>query len=71
MNLRLLAPDIQEQILFLPRIERGRAPLVLAQLQRIALVPDWRKPVSYTHLRAHENVLELVCRLLLAKKNIS
>ena len=43
MNLRLLAPDIQEQILFLPRIERGRAPMVLAQLQRIALVPDWRK----------------------------
>src|SRR5665811_2387477 len=24
-------------------------------------------PVSYTHLRAHETVLELVCRLLLAK----
>ena len=26
-------------------------------------------PVSYTHLRAHETVLELVCRLLLEKKN--
>ena len=25
--------------------------------------------VSYTHLRAHETVLELVCRLLLEKKN--
>ena len=25
--------------------------------------------VSYTHLRAHETVLDLVCRLLLAKKN--
>ena len=24
--------------------------------------------VSYTHLRAHETVLDLVCRLLLAKK---
>ena len=24
--------------------------------------------VSYTHLRAHETVLELVCRLLLEKK---
>ena len=24
-------------------------------------------PVSYTHLRAHETVLELVCRLLLEK----
>ena len=26
--------------------------------------------VSYTHLRAHETVLDLVCRLLLEKKNI-
>ena len=25
-------------------------------------------PVSYTHLRAHETVLELVCRLMLEKK---
>ena len=28
-------------------------------------------PVSYTHLRAHETVLDLVCRLLLEKKTIS
>eukprot|EP00656_Telonema_subtile_P018005 TRINITY_DN19712_c0_g1_i1.p1 TRINITY_DN19712_c0_g1~~TRINITY_DN19712_c0_g1_i1.p1 ORF type:complete len:1658 (+),score=465.09 TRINITY_DN19712_c0_g1_i1:104-5077(+) len=27
-----------------------------------------RRPVSYTHLRAHETVLDLVCRLLLEKK---
>ena len=27
-------------------------------------------PVSYTHLRAHETVLDLVCRLLLEKKTI-
>ena len=26
------------------------------------------RPVSYTHLRAHETGLELVCRLLLEKK---
>ena len=26
-------------------------------------------PVSYTHLRAHETELDLVCRLLLEKKN--
>ena len=26
-------------------------------------------PVSYTHLRAHETVLDLVCRLLLDTKN--
>ena len=27
--------------------------------------------VSYTHLRAHETVLDLVCRLLLEKKKIT
>ena len=30
--------------------------------------PDPARAVSYTHLRAHETVLELVCRLLLEKK---
>src|SRR5664280_3023364 len=29
---------------------------------------DRRVAVSYTHLRAHETVLDLVCRLLLEKK---
>ena len=29
------------------------------------------RPVSYTHLRAHETVLDLVCRLLLEKKKHS
>ena len=31
---------------------------------------DGTAAVSYTHLRAHETVLDLVCRLLLEKKNI-
>ena len=30
--------------------------------------PDAQEPVSYTHLRAHETVLDIVCRLLLEKK---
>src|SRR5665811_1979987 len=30
--------------------------------------PNPWDPVSYTHLRAHETVLDLVCRLLLEKK---
>ena len=30
--------------------------------------PDKTKPVSYTHLRAHETGRNLVCRLLLEKK---
>ena len=29
--------------------------------------PIYIEPVSYTHLRAHETVLDLVCRLLLEK----
>ena len=34
----------------------------------IDLFLQWLSPVSYTHLRAHETVLDLVCRLLLEKK---
>ena len=30
--------------------------------------PGTTVPVSYTHLRAHETVLDLVCSLLLEKK---
>ena len=30
---------------------------------------EGRVPVSYTHLRAHETVLDIVCRLMLEKKN--
>jgi hypothetical protein len=41
MNLVLLAPDIQEQLLFLPRTRNGRDLLRLALLQPIALSPDW------------------------------
>lgn len=43
MNLRLLAPDIQEAILFLPSITSGRDPIILRDLQPIALTPNWRE----------------------------
>ena len=43
MNLRLLAPDLQERLLFLIRIVGGRDVLSLRQLQAIALESDWRK----------------------------
>ena len=33
------------------------------------LISHGKLSVSYTHLRAHETVLDLVCRLLLDKKN--
>ena len=44
--------------------DRGRAQVeVLVNQLHNALV--WHAAVSYTHLRAHETVLDLVCRLLL------
>ena len=46
MNLRLLAPDIQEELLLLPPIERGRAPLTVMQLQPIAGESDWKRQRS-------------------------
>ncbi len=43
MNLLNLAPDIQEQILHLPRVERGRDPVTERDLRPIVATPDWRK----------------------------
>ena len=39
-------------------------------MENIKLREGWKniEPVSYTHLRAHETVLDLVCRLLLETK---
>lgn len=43
MNLTLLAPDIQEQVLSLPRTVHGRDPVSEPELRSIAAIPDWRK----------------------------
>lgn len=43
MNMTLLPPDIQEQLLLLPTVERGRAPLLLADLRPIAQKLDWQE----------------------------
>lgn len=43
MNLLLLAPDLQEEILFLARVERGEDPVHLRHVQSIALQPSWRQ----------------------------
>lgn len=43
MSLLNLAPDIQEQILFLPRTERGRDMVKEIDLRPIAATLDWRK----------------------------
>ena len=41
MNLLLLAPDIQEAILNLPRISRGDDLIILRRVQAIAAEGDW------------------------------
>ena len=48
----------------------ARADGVVAGLPVVALVVEAvdARPVSYTHLRAHQTVLDIVCRLLLAKQ---
>jgi hypothetical protein len=43
MNLLQLAPDIQEEILFLLQTTRGRDRIKLQQLQAIAAALEWRK----------------------------
>lgn len=43
MNLLHLAPDIQEAILALPRVEEGRNPITERDLRPIAAIVDWRK----------------------------
>jgi hypothetical protein len=43
LNLVYLAPDIQEALLFLPRTQRGRDRVILADLRPIAATPDWRR----------------------------
>ena len=43
MNLRLLAPDLQERLLNLPRIEHGHDGLCLRDLQQISVEPSWKR----------------------------
>jgi len=43
MNMTLLAPDIQEAILFLPRTDGGRGQIGERQVRPICAVSDWRR----------------------------
>ncbi|QDU28942.1 hypothetical protein ETAA8_40480 [Anatilimnocola aggregata] len=43
MNFLCLAPDLQEELLLLPTVERGRAPLTEKLLRPIAATPCWKK----------------------------
>ena len=41
MNLLHLAPDIQERLLFLPPVEKGREPLHESELRKLTGYYDW------------------------------
>ncbi|MFN9132978.1 MAG: hypothetical protein ACK5XO_09895, partial [Phycisphaerales bacterium] len=40
-NLNNLAPDIQEEILFLPRVIQGRSKISEQLLRPLTCMPDW------------------------------
>jgi hypothetical protein len=58
-NLLVLAPDIQETLLFLPRTERGRDPIHLRQLQPLAAVLDWGQQRNLWHTLQANKGLDL------------
>ena len=41
MNLLLLAPDIQEELLFLPRIASGKDPITERHVRPITIAQEW------------------------------
>ena len=43
MNLLNLAPEIQEELLFLPRLEQGRGEVCLRDLQPVAGIIAWKE----------------------------
>ena len=48
MNLLLLAPALQESLLFLPKVENGRDTLALAEMQSVALEMNWEGQRKYS-----------------------
>ena len=53
MSLLNLAPDIQEAILLLPPVGRGRDPIREPVLRPIAAEPDWSKQRRMWRRRTH------------------
>ena len=64
-----IAETVPEEIKNI-KIDRDNNPLNDETIYDYKNYPQelYAKPVSYTHLRTHETVLDLVCRLLLEKK---
>ena len=63
-----LIPKPGEQVQLSADVTLDGQLLEIKQAQAVIRDPDGGVAVSYTHLRAHETVLDIVCRLLLEKK---
>ena len=61
MNLLLLAPDIQEEILFLPRTLSGRDPIRERHIRPLTTVLDWRKQRRLWKQLLEEQNVEIAC----------
>ena len=56
VSLNLLARDVQEEILFLPRVERGRDPIREHAVRAIAVTEDWAmQRRMWRGLHAHQD----------------
>ena len=69
---RVLMVAFMNEEAFRTTVETGFATFYSRSRNKIWMKGEssGHRPVSYTHLRAHETVLDLVCRLLLEKKKI-
>ena len=45
MNLNLLAPDLQEKLLFLDQVKKGRDAVALKALEEVCLELNWKKQI--------------------------
>ena len=55
LNLTLLAPDIQEELLFLPRTTAGKPAIHEKMLRAITAEVDWKKQRRiWSQIRTHE-----------------
>ena len=67
MNLLNLAPDIQEEILFLPRVVKGRVGVTESELRAVCAVVDWArrgKAANELELGLREPAEDLTDRVL-------
>ena len=62
-------PELRVKNTILRNVQRANEVVKLAEAGFYYVNLDRDLTVSYTHLRAHETSLHLVCRLLLEKKN--